>query len=70
MQSVDGRIDKTGESFLAPDAHVVAIHPTDARDLFSAEGFLSLKDVGKSRLLRIMRGRTRVKSDLFTNTRR
>jgi DNA-binding beta-propeller fold protein YncE len=33
----NGRIRKTGEFLLAPNAHVVAIHPM-TRDLFSAPG--------------------------------
>jgi YVTN family beta-propeller protein len=46
----DGKVSKTGESFLAPDAHVVAIHP------ISHEIYFPLKDVGGKPVLRIMRG--------------
>jgi hypothetical protein len=46
----DGKISKTGESFLAPNAHVVAIHP------MTHEIYLPLKDVDGKPVLRIMRG--------------
>jgi YVTN family beta-propeller protein len=46
----DGKVSKTGESFLAPDAHVVAVHP------ISHEIYFPLKDVGGKPVLRIMRG--------------
>jgi DNA-binding beta-propeller fold protein YncE len=46
----EGKVSKTGESFLAPDAHVVAIHP------ISHEIYFPLKDIGGKPVLRIMRG--------------
>ncbi len=47
----NGNIDKTGESILAPNAHVVAIHP------MTHEIYFPLKDVDGRPVLRIMRGR-------------
>jgi YVTN family beta-propeller protein len=46
----NGKIDKTGESILAPNAHVVAIHPT------THEIYFPLKEVDGKPVLRIMRG--------------
>jgi DNA-binding beta-propeller fold protein YncE len=46
----DGQISKTGESLLAPNAHVVVIHPT------THEIYFPLKDVDGKAVLRIMRG--------------
>ncbi len=46
----DGQIRKTGESLLAPNAHVVAIHP------ITHEVYFPLKDVDGKPVLRIMRG--------------
>jgi DNA-binding beta-propeller fold protein YncE len=46
----DGKINKTGESILAPNAHVVAIHPT------THEVYFPLMDVDGKPVLRIMRG--------------
>src|SRR5258708_4466787 len=46
----DGKITKTGESLLALNAHVVAIHP------MTHEIYFPLKDVDGKPVLRIMRG--------------
>jgi len=46
----DGKIRKTGESLLAPNAHVVAVHPV------THEVYFPLKDVDGAPVLRIMSG--------------
>jgi len=46
----DGRVSKTGESLLAPNAHVVAIHPV------THEIYFPLMGVDGEPVLRIMRG--------------
>jgi YVTN family beta-propeller protein len=51
------QISKTGESLLAPNAHVVAIHP------ITHEIYFPLKDVDGTPVLRIMRGELDVSND-------
>ena len=46
----DGKISKTGESLLALNAHVIAIHPT------THEIYFPLMEVDGKPVLRIMRG--------------